>query len=225
MSASKEKSILACWQKNARPWTKAVRQQEIESRRLVTDLAIVDVILAVEPASVIDVGCGEGWLARELLAKNIDVLGVDAEPELINNAQQIGSGRFDVVSYADIAAGELREQFDVAVCNFSLLGKESVESLFKAMPLLLNDTGYFVVQTLHPMSSCGQQDYKDGWREGSWQGFNNDFTAPAPWYFRTLESWLQLFQKSGFAKPEIIEPVHPETGQKCAIIFITRLAL
>jgi len=60
MSTSDEKSILTCWQTNAAAWIKAVRQQEIESRRLVTDTAIIDAVLSLGPKHVLDVGCGEG---------------------------------------------------------------------------------------------------------------------------------------------------------------------
>ena len=223
MSTSDEKSILTCWQTNAAAWIKAVRQQEIESRRLVTDTAIIDAVLSLDPKHVLDVGCGEGWLARELSARNIDVLGVDAVPELIDNATGMGGGRFEVMSYEELARGKLNEQFDVVVCNFSLLGKRSVEGLFTAMPSLLNRAGYFVVQTLHPDMFSGNGFCQEGWQQGSWQGFNDDFTAPARWYFRTADSWLALFRNCGFEISEIRVPVHPETHQKSVIIFIARL--
>jgi hypothetical protein len=50
------------WQANADAWTAAVREQRIESRRLVTDAAIL--ALALAPLRILDLGCGEGWLRR-----------------------------------------------------------------------------------------------------------------------------------------------------------------
>jgi hypothetical protein len=38
--------ILDSWQTNATPWTAAVREQRLESRKLVTDRAIVDAVMA-----------------------------------------------------------------------------------------------------------------------------------------------------------------------------------
>ena len=113
-----EASILAVWQASASPWTRAVREARIASRRLVTDAAIVAAIRARAPRRVIDLGCGEGWLARALAAQGIDVLGIDAVPALVAAAEAAGGGRFRVMDYAAIAAGALHEQADVVACNF-----------------------------------------------------------------------------------------------------------
>ena len=130
------------------------------------------------------------------------------------------SDRFKLVTYAEIATGKLAEKFDVVVANFSLFGDESVTDLFRSIPLLLNPQGSFIVQTLHPMISAGDLPYLDGWRSSSWEGFSNDFTDPAPWYFRTLATWIELYRTNGFTLAEIREPLHPETGKPAAVIFI-----
>ncbi|MGZ5058164.1 MAG: class I SAM-dependent methyltransferase, partial [Methylobacter sp.] len=178
--------IIDSWRKNAPMWVVAVRDGQIESRRQVTDQAILDAVLSRSPRSVLDIGCGEGWLARELAAAGIQVIGIDAVPSLVEVAQHAGGGDFRVMSYEELAAGKLSVSVDVIVCNFSLLGKESVEGVFGVVRSLLNQPGLFIVQTLHPVMVCGDLPYRDGWREGSWAGFNSDFTDPAPWYFRTF---------------------------------------
>jgi len=212
--------IVESWGKNALPWTTAVREKHIESRKQITDQAIVDAVLDRSPHSVLDIGCGEGWLARELAARNIDVVGVDVVPSLIEAAQRAGGGDFRAMSYADIAAGKLEVSVDAVVCNFSLLGKESVEGIFRAAPSLLDSHGSFIVQTLHPLIACGDLPYRDGWREGSWTGFSADFSDPPPWYFRTLESWIKLFVENGFRLREVREPVHAITQKPASVIFI-----
>lgn len=215
-----EARIVDSWHKNASPWTAAVRGNQIESRRVVTDRAIVDAVLSRSPASALDVGCGEGWLVRALAKHGVRVIGVDVVPALIEQAKLAGGGEFRVASYEGIAAGELAVRVDVAVANFSLIGKESVENLLHRAPALLNPRGALVIQTLHPVVACGDLPYEDGWRLGSWAGFSDDFSDPAPWYFRTTESWVKLLADSGLRLLESREPLNPTSGKPASVIFI-----
>ena len=223
MKPLSDAKIVDSWSKNVSPWITAIREGQIESRKLVTDQAIINAVVSRSPRSVLDIGCGEGWLARALAVEGIRVVGVDVIPGLIVQAQESGGGDFRVASYEEIAAGSLHLSVDVVVCNFALLGKESVEGLFRAVPPLLNPHGSFIVQTLHPVVACGDLPYQDGWREGSWGGFSAGFTDPAPWYFRTLESWIKLFAVSGLRLSELHEPLHPRTRKPASVIFVAEV--
>lgn len=214
-----EAQIRATWHHNAAPWTAAVRGQRIDSRRQVTDQAIVDAVTRQRPQRVLDAGCGEGWLTRRLGALGMDVLGVDAEPALITAAQAQGGGTFQVLSYADLAAGALGQTFDAVVCNFALLGHASTQALIEAAPRLLRPAGTLIVQTLHPHQAGDALPYADGWRAGSWAGCGEGFGDPAPWYFRTLGSWVRLFAGAGLTLHALDEPVHPDTGRAASVIF------
>lgn len=214
--------IIASWGKNAAPWVTAVREGEIESRLLVTNNAIVDAVRSRAPASGIDIGCGEGWLVRAL--DGIAMTGVDVVPGLVDAARAAGGGEFLAMSYEDIAQGRLQRSLDVAVCNFSLLGEESVAGIFRAAPTYLRPGGALIVQTMHPVTACGDAPYRDGWREGSWAGFNAGFTDPPPWYFRTLGSWVRLYADHGLQLQELREPLHPKTGKPASLILIGQLA-
>jgi SAM-dependent methyltransferase len=199
----------------------AVREGEIESRTLVTNRAIVDTVRSLAPSTGIDIGCGEGWLVRAL--EGIAMTGVDVVPGLVEAARQAGGGDFRTMSYEEIAQGRLNLALDVAICNFSLLGEESVAGLFRAAPSFLRPGGALVVQTMHPVAACGDAPYRDGWREGSWAGFNAGFTDPPPWYFRTLSSWVRLYADHGFQLRELREPLHPKTGKPASLILIGQL--
>jgi 2-polyprenyl-3-methyl-5-hydroxy-6-metoxy-1,4-benzoquinol methylase len=214
--------ILDAWHANAAPWTNAVRGQQIESRRLVTDQAIVDAVLARAPRTLLDIGCGEGWLARRVSDAGIAVTGIDAVPVLVEQARASAAGKFRVMAYEDIAAGALQTRFDALVCNFSLLGDASVDGLFSSFGRLLEADGSVLIQTLHPVVTNGDAPYRDGWREGSWAGVGDGFGKPAPWYFRTLESWFALFAKHRLTLLELHEPLHPQTLKPASVIFVAK---
>jgi 2-polyprenyl-3-methyl-5-hydroxy-6-metoxy-1,4-benzoquinol methylase len=211
--------IIDSWRHNALPWMNAVRSGDIDSRRLVTDRAVLDAVLACEPATVLDLGCGEGWLALALQHNGVGVTAVDVVPALVLAATQAGVVDGRVLSYEEIAAGQLKLSTDVVVCNFSLLGKESVEGLLRAIPALLKLNGSLIVQTLHPVVACGDLPYIDGWRMGSWAGFGEGFSDAPPWYFRTLHAWLELMWTSGLTLQEMREPLDPRTGKPASVIF------
>jgi 2-polyprenyl-3-methyl-5-hydroxy-6-metoxy-1,4-benzoquinol methylase len=216
--------IVDSWQRNAAPWTDAVRERQIESRALVTDAAILDAVLSRAPKTVLDIGCGEGWLARALAQHGIRVTGVDVVPALIDAASRAGGGDFRVASYEMIAAGRLDlAPVDTVVANFSLIGQESVEELIAAVPAMLAANGALVIQTLHPLVATGDLPYIDGWRAGSWAGFSDDFSDPAPWFFRTLETWVKLLRDSGFRLVELREPLHPTLKKPASVIFIAQV--
>ena len=219
---SEEQRILRAWRANAAPWSRAVREQSIPSRRLATDRAVVEALSALPVRRVFDVGCGEGWLARALSARGLDVVGVDAVPALIEDARSRG-GEFHVADYAALAAGALQiPPCELAVCNFCLLGDGSVSALLRALPRYLVPGGWLVIQTLHPVAANGDAPYADGWRDGSWAGCGADFSDPAPWYFRTVGSWCALLRTCGYELIEVREPVLPGAPAPCSILFIAR---
>jgi 2-polyprenyl-3-methyl-5-hydroxy-6-metoxy-1,4-benzoquinol methylase len=216
--------IVDSWLSNAAPWIEAIREEQIESRKLVTNQAIIEAIISKIPKNLLDIGCGEGWLARALFKYGIDVLGIDATPALITQAQKEGGGDFQVMSYEEFAQGKLSRTFDAVASNFALLGKESVEDVFRTVPSVLNQGGYFFVQTIHPLVATDEQAYEDGWRSGSWAGFSSQFTDPAPWYFRTLESWIKLFESVDLRIREMREPKHPKTNKPASVLFIAQIS-
>lgn len=227
-SMSDEK-ILDSWKKNAAPWINAIQHDEISSRVAVTNQAICDAVFERAPSTVLDVGCGEGWLVRALtqtglIPAGIEATGVDAVPALIDFARRQGGGRFEVLAYQDVSFDQLQQQYDVVVCNFSLLGEASVDDLFQRIPALLAPNGAFIVQTIHPVAGCGDGDYKDGWRQGSWAGFSDQFCQPAPWYFRTIDTWKALFAANGFVLSHVYEPINTATKIAASIIFVAELA-
>jgi 2-polyprenyl-3-methyl-5-hydroxy-6-metoxy-1,4-benzoquinol methylase len=223
----RELHIIRSWHSNAQAWSRAIRTASIASRQLVTNQATIDAVAGVSPRRVLDIGCGEGWLARALHALGMEVIGIDVVPDLIaragGSAGEESRGEFYVCDYASIANRHWRHgPFDAVVCNFSLLGEESVESLVAALPFYLRDPGYLIIQTLHPVAACGDAAYRDGWREGSWRGFSNDFSDPAPWYFRTVESWSALLRRCGFDIVECREPCAADAVTPASILWVCR---
>lgn len=217
----KEKKIIDSWQVNAGNWISIIEENGIESRKLITNKTIVDAVCSIHPLSALDIGCGEGWLAKALSDKGIAVSGIDVIPELISEAKQKVTGNFVVGSYEDIYHGKINfpSLFDAIVINFALIGKESTENLLASLPAYLTSNGKLFIQTLHPNSRKAMNDYVSGWKPGSWDGLGDQFTHSYEWYFRTMEDWWQLLKVSGFRNVETKEIFHPHTHKALSVIF------
>lgn len=217
-----EKRILDSWQMNAKLWTQAIRNQQIESRAIATDAAIVKAITQLNPRTFLDIGCGEGWLSRQLFSLGIDGWGVDFCADLIETAKDSGDSRFVVCSYSDLASQRFStiNYFSCLICNFSILGECALDEIAKAGHSLLEDKGKIVIQTLHPIIACGDSPYSNGWRETSWQPNADRPFYPTPWYFRTLESWIDEFHALNYRLLNLYEPSDPKTNKPISIIFV-----
>lgn len=212
--------MLRSWERNAAAWTDAVRARRIASRNAGTDAAIVEAVLEGHAKRVIDVGCGEGWLARELAHRGCGVVGIDASETLIASARALGGARFEAMSYADLPAraDALGAPFDVAVCNFSLLD-EDLAPVLAGVRRVLAAQGRLVVQTVHPWIACGDAPYVDGWRVETFAGFGAGFVEPMPWYFRTLASWIERIAEAGFGVGRIGEPTDA-SGRPLSLVIV-----
>jgi 2-polyprenyl-3-methyl-5-hydroxy-6-metoxy-1,4-benzoquinol methylase len=206
------------WRSNADAWTTTVREQRIPSRVAGTDAAIVDAVSKSGARRVLDLGCGEGWLARTLSANGCEVVGIDASTELIDAAKALGGATYHAQSYADLHRADAMKPFDAVVINFALLD-EDVQTPLRAAHVRLAADGGLFVQTVHPWIARGDGAYADGWRLETFAGFGDGFSEPMPWYFRTLASWASAVHDAGFRVIRWIEPLHPDTGLPLSLLI------
>lgn len=214
--------ILESWNANASNWIATIDNNEIESRTLVTNQAIVNAIVPYRPHSVLDVGCGEGWLTRTLQSHGIAAHGMDAVETLIANAIEKGGTHYTTSSYEAFISGnhQLLQNVDAAVFNFSLLDQQLTNSVLVYLAKAMHKGAYIFIQTLHPIHIAINDTYETGWKEGSWNGLKQDFTQSYQWYFRTIEDWVKLFLHAGLNIKEIKEPIHPHTKKPASMLFV-----
>ncbi len=222
---SERAALLRSWTINARAWTTAVREQAIPSRRVATDAAIVSACARVlhgrQDLRALDVGCGEGWLTRELVRLGAHATGVDGSAPLVDAARAAGGGAdYACVTYAQLQAdpGVVEGPFDLIICNFALLDDRAAD-LLAALARRLPASGVILVQTVYPWAAVGEEPYADGWRTEHWGSFEGAFAAPMPWYFRTVGSWIAAAREAQLVVDRLEEPVHPESGKPLSLLL------
>lgn len=194
------------WSANAANWTRAVRDGLIPSRKAGTDAAIVEAIAARKPHRLLDVGCGEGWLCRQVHTRTgCACVGIDFSADLVRDAAAADpGGRYLVLSYGDLIAGkhDLGGGFDVAAFNYALF-EEDVAPVLAATRRLLTPKGAVIIQTLHPDAF---PDAREGWRVEDFAAFETRNWKPMPWYYRSLAAWRETVARAGLALAETREP-------------------
>ncbi|ROO33365.1 MULTISPECIES: class I SAM-dependent methyltransferase [unclassified Pseudomonas] len=214
-----ESTLLHSWHHNAQAWIEAVRTGAIESRREVTDQAILLAVLSRQPERVLDLGCGEGWLLRALAKRAIEAVGVDGDATLVEAARTAGSSPVHLASYDTLAQAkvDIGCDYDLICANFALLHQDIIP-LLAAMKALLVPGGALVIQTLHPWVAAAG-DYQDGWRQETFAGFKGQW-QPMPWYLRTLSSWINALDMAGFRLASLQEPQHPQSAVPQSLLLV-----
>lgn len=212
-------SQIASWSDNAERWTAAVRGRSIASRREATDAAILSAARAGPLGKALDVGCGEGWLCRELRRDCVEIVGIDASSELVSRAREEGGANYLVLSYAELAEAPMRagSEFDTVICNFSLLD-DTVDALLDALASISNPKARLLIQTLHPMTLT---PYEDGWRVERFDAFCDAGWAPMPYFARTLSSWIDAIS-SKWALKKIMEPKARSAQTPASLLLVAK---
>ncbi len=194
------------WDENAACWTRVIESGTIASRAI-TGPALIEVIRRLRIRSLLDVGCGEGWLARELVPLGVEYFGIDGSPGLVDQARAQGAENFECVRYSALEANQWkpRRRVEAAVFNFSLLAEE-LSPVLRSVAGLLEHPGTILIQTLHPCFAL--PSYRDGWQSEDFKSLATaiPFQGAMPWYARTLSSWTRVVRESGLRLEEIHEP-------------------
>ena len=143
------------WEQNARWWDARMAEGDRWHTHLI--VPAIERLLALQSGErVVDLGCGNGWLARRLARSGARVLGCDFSPTHLECAWARATPDAEVdyrlmdLSDREQLAGLGREEFDAAVCNMALMDIAAITPLLLAVFRCLKPGGHFVFSIPHP---------------------------------------------------------------------------
>jgi SAM-dependent methyltransferase len=169
---------------------------------------------------MLDLGCGEGRLTRDLGARGYRVVGVDASPSLLNAARAVDpAGEYLLADAARLPFEDAR--FDLVVAYNSLMDIENMPAAVAEAARVLEPRGRFWAAIVHPLNSAGAFANR---QTGSPFVIDESYLAERPYVdelerdglqmtfhsiHRPLELYSLAFERAGFVIEAIREPAAP----------------
>lgn len=101
---------------NANFWVKIIRDRLDRYRSQLTDRAVLSAIGPADGLTILDAGCGEGYLSRILAQEGANTIGIDACADLQELAAEAGLPiDYHLGTVDDLPI--LDNQRDIVVCN------------------------------------------------------------------------------------------------------------
>ena len=144
----------AAWDRQAERWARIVRDGEDFYRDAFNTPAFLEFLPEVAGCAVLDVGCGEGTLARDLVARGARMTGVDLSEAMIALAREAEAAQPRGIVYHVDDARRLTAledaAFDQVVSTMALMNCPDLPAAFAAVSRVLRHGGRFTFSVLHP---------------------------------------------------------------------------
>ncbi|MGV9427966.1 class I SAM-dependent methyltransferase [Streptomyces sp. NPDC003656] len=186
-----------------------------------------DVLLGLLPGElggcrVLDLGCGEGIVARAVAARGASVAGIDPSPRMIEHARASGAGGPGTVVYAvddgcalsTVAA----DSVDWVTAGLSLNNVPDLDAALASVRRVLTARGSLAFTVPHPCFEAPHAAWTqatdgpvrrvvgDYLAEGFWRSDNPDGARRAGNQHRKLSTYLTALVRHGFALETVTEP-------------------
>jgi SAM-dependent methyltransferase len=181
--------------------------------------------LVPEPgAATLEVGCGEGRVARDLVARGHHVTGLDASPTLVSAAAQVDPASHYVVGLAEALPFD-DGAFELVVAYNSLMDVEDMPVAVREAARVLAPGGRLCACITHPVQTASTWDQQDEttplvvseayldrrWMDETVEREGLEFTFDG-WCY-PLEAYARALEEAGLLIEAIREPSDPAGGR------------
>lgn len=206
-------------------WCRIIRDHMDPYRLGLTDHAVLDAIGNPAGLRVLDLGAGEGYLARRLAGMGAHVTGVDVNQEMVAAALEVEDREPLGIDYQAASAYELpfpAASFDLVVTNHLASDLDDLDRAAREIARVLQSNGRWVSLQLHPMYGVRQD--QPGWhrdyfrlraREHYFVVSGLRSPVPVTRHDRSLTDLLGAPIRAGLLVSSVDEP-HPSEAQLAA---------
>jgi SAM-dependent methyltransferase len=204
-------SLGDAWEASAAAWVNWARSPDLDHAFWRLNLPTLVRLLPPPGGKTLDVGCGEGRLARELIRLGYAVVGLENSPSLAQAARNADPD-FEVV-VADAAEMPFADaSFDLAIASLALMNMDDMPGAIREVSRILRKGGAFCFSIIHPVNSWGDAGdvsyfrtvaYEERVETNGEEMIFHDTHRPLSDYFAALSA-------AGFVVEALCEPVPDE---------------
>jgi ubiquinone/menaquinone biosynthesis C-methylase UbiE len=147
-------SLCAAWDENAGDWVRWARSRECDHAFWHLNLPALLALLPRPGEITLDVGCGEGRLARALKELGHHVVGVESSRALARAAREADQS-FEVHVVDAVAMSLPDNHVDLAIASLALMNMDDMPGVVGEIARVLQPGGRFCFSVLHPVNSWG----------------------------------------------------------------------
>jgi ubiquinone/menaquinone biosynthesis C-methylase UbiE len=223
-------NIKDIWNDRAEEWDRyhGAQGEQDPNRVYQSDPVLWEMLKDVNHLTVLDVGCGEGYLSRKLVQRGAFVIAIDISDKLIDIARKKSS--LLNIDYRVEDSAEMKtvpsESIDRITCNYVLMDTPRLDDTVKEFYRVLKPGGEVVAIFSHPcfpmetIQKVPNLAISYGWKLPyfiehvmklpKWSKFSSGFTI----FHRPLSTYWKAFRNAGFEVVDFQEPYLSEEARK-----------
>ncbi|CAN5374949.1 class I SAM-dependent methyltransferase [soil metagenome] len=207
------------WNSVASDWRIQVGKDGDKNRQLNSDPVLWQFAGEVRDRTVLDAGCGTGYLSQQLTQRGARVIGVDFSERMID----IARSDYPALDFRVESCSELRTiadaSIDLVVSNYVLMDTPDLPGTLRAWHRVLRPGGTAVLIFSHPcFPGRRARDRLQGTAVSYYWDFSyfetrecvdppwGHFTESFIWFHRPLSEYWKAFSSAGFSVLEFEEP-------------------
>jgi ubiquinone/menaquinone biosynthesis C-methylase UbiE len=204
---SSDLPLRVAWDANADDWVRWARSPKLDHAFWRLNLPTLLSLLPAPGERAVDVGCGEGRVARTMKERGYHVIGIESSQTLAAAAREADPDL--LVEVADAEAMPFPDDhFDLAIASLSLMNMDNMPAVVTEIARVLQPGGCFCFSILHPLNTWGDagQGYFQTVRYS--ERLERDGAALTVHdTHRPLQDYVERMRDAGFLIERIVEPV------------------